>query len=99
MIITGVKEENSVAVYSKNGDCNLQKTAKSKLIDRQFHGTGDVFASTLSGFLTLGKAFEESIIIATKFTEMCINHTANDKDSQWYGLRFEECLHYLYEMK
>lgn len=99
VIITGVKEENSVAVYSKKGDSNLQKTAKSKLIDRQFHGTGDVFASTFSGFLTMGKDFEESIVLATKFTEMCINHTANDKDSQWYGLRFEECLHYLYEMK
>ena len=56
-------------------------------------------AGTLSGFLTMGKDFEESIVLATKFTEICINHTANDKDSQWYGLRFEECLHYLFEMK
>ena len=47
----------------------------------------------------MGKDFEESIVLATKFTEICINHTANDKDSQWYGLRFEECLHYLFEMK
>lgn len=44
----------------------------------------DVFASnTFQVSWTRGKDFEESIVLATKFTEMCINHTANDKDSQW----------------
>lgn len=99
VVITGVKEHDFINVYSQQCDDKLIKIAGSKLIDKQFHGTGDVFASTLSGFLTLGKSFEQSIVLATKFTEMCINHTYNDKDSQWYGLRFEECLHNLYQMK
>ncbi|MCH5201836.1 MAG: pyridoxamine kinase [Oscillospiraceae bacterium] len=97
-VITGVKEREVIAVYSACKNGKVKKTAETKLIDRQFHGTGDVFASALAGALTLGKNLKDSTILATKFTEMCIEKTNNDKDSMWYGLRFEECLHHLHKM-
>ena len=92
--ITGVRQNNWVAVYSHS-----RKVAEKKFINRQFHGAGDVFSSTLAGFYTLGNSLNDSIDKAVKFTQECIDHTIVDKDSQWYGLRFEECLHRLYEMK
>lgn len=93
-VVTGVREGNMVATY-----LNDKKIAESKFIDRQFHGAGDVFSSTFTGLYTLGNSLQDSIKKAVEFTEECISHTVSDKDSQWYGLRFEECLHKLFEMK
>jgi pyridoxine kinase len=98
VVVTGVKEKNNVSVYTCKRGESAKITAQSTLIERQFHGTGDVFASTLSALLTMGKSLEESTVVATKFTELAIQNTARDKDSQWYGLRFEPCLHMLYDM-
>ena len=98
-VVTGVKEGEDISVYIGEEDGKYRLSSKSPLIDRQFHGTGDAFASAFSGFYTLGLSLEDSAKNATEFTRLCIEHTYNDKDSQWYGLRFEECLHYLYEMK
>ena len=98
-VVTGVKEGEDISVYIGEEDGKYRLASKSPLIDRQFHGTGDAFASAFSGFFTLGLSLEESAKNATRFTQLCIEHTYNDKDSQWYGLRFEECLHHLYDMK
>lgn len=99
VVITGVKENDSIGVYTKKGNTPLTKTISTPLVDRQFHGTGDVFASVFCGLYTLGFSLEESTKQATLFTEKCINATVKDKDSQWYGLRFEECLPYLYNLR
>ena len=98
-VVTGVKEGKDISVYIGEGKGKYCLSSKSPLIDRQFHGTGDTFASAFAGFFTLGLSLEESAKKATEFTQKCIEHTNNDKDSQWYGLRFEECLHHLYDMK
>ncbi|MCI6652013.1 MAG: pyridoxamine kinase [Ruminococcus sp.] len=98
-VVTGVKEGKDISVYIGEGKGKYCLSSKSPLIDRQFHGTGDTFASAFAGFFTLGLSLEQSAKNATEFTQMCIEHTNNDKDSQWYGLRFEECLHHLYDMK
>ena len=98
-VVTGVKEGKDISVYIGEDNGKYRLSSKSPLIDRQFHGTGDTFASAFAGFFTLGLSLEESAKKATEFTQMCIENTNNDKDSQWYGLRFEECLHHLYDMK
>ncbi|MGN0462628.1 MAG: pyridoxamine kinase [Ruminococcus sp.] len=98
-VVTGVKEDENISVYIGEEKGKYRLSSKSPLIDRQFHGTGDTFASAFAGFFTLGLSLEQSAKNATEFTQMCIEHTNNDKDSQWYGLRFEECLHHLYDMK
>lgn len=98
-VITGVKEKEFISVYTQQQGKSLCKAAQSRLIQKQFHGTGDVFAAVLAGLLTLGKSLDESTRLATKFTEKCIEKTYNDPDSQWYGIRFEECLDLLCEIK
>lgn len=98
VVVTGVKEQDKVSVYTAKRGGAPVCTAQSNLIDKQFHGTGDVFAGTLSALLTYGKGLKKSTEIATRFTEMCIVETDSNKDSQWYGLQFEPCLYKLWGM-
>ena len=54
-----------------------------------FHGTGDVFASSLCGALMNGKALIKAAEIATKFTCGCIRRTLNFTPDVRYGVAFE----------
>lgn len=68
---------------------------KNKKIDVSFHGTGDVFASTLVGVIANGITWKEAIPIAADYTAKCIQLTLDDKDGRWYGVNFEEGIPYL----
>lgn len=63
-------------------------------IDKKFHGTGDIFASTMCGALSLGKNLDYALKIAVDFSVECIIRSLNDKEHP-YGVRFEECIPYL----
>lgn len=63
-------------------------------IDVKFHGTGDIFASTMCGSMTLGRGLELSIQTAVDYTFECIKKSIGD-DEHKYGVRFEECIPYL----
>lgn len=60
-----------------------------------FHGTGDIFASVLSGALTRGSTLEDAIRLAVDFTRECVIQTVKDPDRRWYGVSFENALPYL----
>ena len=61
-------------------------------IDVSFHGTGDVFTSTLAGAIVLGKPLAEAMRLAVDMTVESIKATMPDRAEQWYGVRFEACL-------
>lgn len=61
----------------------------------QFHGTGDIFSSSVVGALLNGRSLDESLRIAANFTYECIRQTAMDDTSSWYGVSFERALPYL----
>lgn len=61
-------------------------------IDVKFHGTGDVFSSTLAGALVQGRSLRDSLQIAVDFTVASIHATTADHEQHWYGVRFEDCL-------
>lgn len=63
-------------------------------IDAKYHGTGDIFSSTLCGALTLGKSPEEALKTAVDYTVECIKKTIGDENHK-YGVKFEECIPYL----
>ncbi len=96
-ILTGVsyseKEQGAVA-YDSETDTFESYFAEN--IPMRTHGTGDVFASTLFGALTLGKSMSEAIKIAVDFTVGAIKATFDDKD-HWYGVKFEKCIPALIE--
>ncbi len=64
-------------------------------VEGQFHGTGDIFSSTVVGALMNRKSLNEALRIAANFTYECIRLTAADHTSSWYGVAFEKALPYL----
>ncbi len=59
------------------------------LVDAAYHGTGDVFTSTLTCGLLNGKSLEDSALIAAKFTRGCIKLTKEKYPEMKYGVNFE----------
>ena len=64
-----------------------------------FHGTGDIYSSTLFGGLINGLSFLEAGILAVKFVTKAIKNTLDVADSHWYGVCFEPCLKLLTNYK
>ena len=56
------------------------------------HGTGDIFASVLSGALTLEKPLEDAQKLAVDFTLECIRKTVEDRERVFYGVNFEQAI-------
>lgn len=54
-----------------------------------YHGTGDVFASTLCGALMNGQSLTKAAETATKFTCGCIERTLEHTPDVRYGVAFE----------
>lgn len=57
-----------------------------------FHGTGDVFSSSLCGALTLGADLDCALRLAVEFTISAIQNTVEAQDTYWYGVNFEKGL-------
>lgn len=64
---------------------------------RNYHGTGDVFTSTLVGAAMNGKSMEEALKIACDYTAKVIGTTIADPTSRFYGVNFESEIPYLLE--
>ena len=57
-----------------------------------FHGTGDIFASVLTGALVQGRSLEDACRLAADFVVESIRATLSHKDYNWYGVDFESVL-------
>ncbi len=92
-VLTGVnydgKHQGAVAYDSEKGRFS---SSFRRHIDRQVHGTGDIFASVFTGMVTLGKSLDEAVDTAVGFTSDCIEATIPHMDKYWYGSCFELCL-------
>ncbi len=97
-ILTGVSfDKGCLGVMGYDREHDEYFYYKNKWIDAVFHGTGDIFASTLTGALAKGKTWKEAIPIAADYTAKCIQLTLDDQDKCWYGVNFEEGIPYLLE--
>ncbi|MEA4900010.1 pyridoxamine kinase [Desulfitobacterium sp.] len=98
VVLTGVSFENDklgAAAY----DCDLDKVmyAFNEKVDGNFHGTGDIFGSTLLSALLNDFPLEEAIQIAVDYTHRCISLTVEAEQERRYGVCFEKALPYLIE--
>ncbi len=96
VVITGVEKENKMGAIGYDGE-KYYSNFETKY-NASYHGTGDVFTSSLSGSLVQGKTLEEAIKIATKFTTECVRLTYEDINGIKYGVNFEEALPYLLKL-
>ena len=62
---------------------------------QSFHGTGDIFASVLTGALVRGFELQEACRLAADFVVEAIRATLSHKDYNWYGVDFESAIPFL----
>ena len=95
-VITGVSfKQDEIGVMSYDSENDKFFKYFNKKILREFHGTGDVFASTCVGALMNGLSLDKSLEISADYTTECIKSTLEDKNANWYGVNFEEKIPYL----
>lgn len=90
VVLTGVHfnaKEVGAASYDAQND--VFDVALAPRIDGFYHGTGDVFASSLLAGLLNDKTLAESTRIAVDFTEDAIIRTRNAGTDTRYGVNFE----------
>lgn len=88
--LTGaVCQEGMTGVAVKAGERAFQYIHKR--LEKNYHGTGDIFAAAFTGALMQGKAMEDAVKIAADFTCKCIENTAK-APAHWYGVKFETAL-------
>lgn len=95
-ILTGVSfKENELGVMSYNEETKKFFSYFREKIPAKYHGTGDVFASTLVGGLVNGYSLEESLKIAVDYVWETINNTYITNKEDAYGVNFENKMQYL----
>ena len=93
VLITGVGlPEGKLGVMGYDGEADRFFTYLRQRCPQSFHGTGDVFASTLTGALTRGADLEQAARLAVDFTVASIEKTLQDPDHRWYGVNFESAI-------
>ena len=95
-VLTGINlGDGKLGVYGFDSDKKEYFSYFREHLPMSFHGTGDVFASSLCGALTIGKPLNEALEIAVDFTVESITKTINNPDHNWYGVEFESAFPYL----
>ena len=95
-VLTGVSlEPGKCGVYGYDSEADEYFSYFNELVDARFHGTGDVFSSTVVGALMNDKPLDESLAIAADYTVESIKETLSHEDHNWYGVDFEAEIPYL----
>lgn len=87
--LTGVSYEPG-----KLGVAYLDRSGKefsyfTRKCEQSYHGTGDLYASTVVGGLMRGMELGDALALAADFVVECIEATARSASARWYGVEFE----------
>ena len=93
VVLTGAAagEDATGAVCFDAADGRVH-TVQTKRVPREFHGTGDVFASVLTGALVQGASLTEAARAAVDFVKLCAERTAAEGLPMREGVDFEPLL-------
>lgn len=95
-VLTGISfEKGKIGVYGYDSVKKEFFSYFNKHLPQSFHGTGDIFASTICGALTKGNSLAKSLEIAVDFTVKSIESTIENPRHNWYGVDFESAFPYL----
>ncbi len=94
-VITGIRTKTGMLLAYCDG--NEIKFIDTQEVKGDFLGSGDVFASTLTGALANNLDLPQSLDLAVKYTQKTVEVTSLDK-AHWYGLKFEKTIPYLIEL-
>lgn len=98
VVLTGVSlrpgQTGAMCFDAATGRTEPVQTA---FVAHEFHGTGDVFASVLTGALMRGRCLAEAAAQAAEFVRACAERTAEEGTSVREGVDFEPLLGLLTE--
>jgi pyridoxine kinase len=90
IVLTGVGfAPEQTGVFVRN--CGEDMYYSHSKLPKNYHGTGDIFASALVGAHARGADLPTAARIAADFTTRCIENTYKDT-AHWYGVKFETAL-------
>lgn len=104
IVLKGIEFEDSEelkGVEGKMGIASYDSEKKQfnwyfhKKMPQSFHGTGDIFASVLTGAIMRGISFDKACSLAADFVVESIKATLSHEDYNWYGVDFESVIPYL----
>ena len=95
VVLTGIGYEPGMTGVLISGEGSIDYYAHPK-IPKNYHGTGDIYASAFVGSWIGGKTMGEAARIAADYTCKCIENTLDDPN-HWYGVKFETAFPYLLE--
>lgn len=92
VVITGIKCRDDAFVYNLAVTANGVELSKSHFFDVSFSGTGDLFASVMTGAKMRGLSTKSAMDLAGKFIYHSIADTMNEELEPMAGVHFEEYL-------
>ena len=94
--ITGVSfEEDKLGIVSYDSVSGEYFSYFRERCPGVFHGTGDLFASTVAGAVLNNWSIPDALALAADYTLECIKYTISDENANWYGVNFEQAIPYL----
>ncbi len=95
-VLTGISlADGKLGAYAYTKSTNTYFSYFNEEEREHFHGTGDIWASTLCGALVIGKSFPEAVAIACDYVKECIRLTLLEENHNTYGVNFEQAIPYL----
>ena len=93
VVLTGASvEKDSTGAMCFDASTGRTEAIQTRRVDREFHGTGDVFSSVLTGALVQGKSLTEAARAAVEFVRACAERTAAINLPMREGVDFEPLL-------
>jgi len=93
-LLTGVRVEDAHVNAWMTHDGRVH-AIEYEPVHAGFPGTGDLFASVLTGALMQGRAFEAAVRLATDYVRETMIHTVDCKTQPVHGVQLEQTLHLL----
>lgn len=96
VIVTGIGfHENETGAVCYDARRNEFSEYYNERIPGTYYGTGDLFASCITGALMNDYTLYDAMKLASDFTRECVRATAADPYHKWYGVNFEQALPWL----
>lgn len=93
VVLTGASlEPGGTGAICFDASTGRTEAIQTRRVDRDFHGTGDVFSSVLTGALVQGAPLTEAVRTAVEFVRACAERTAAMDLPMREGVDFEPLL-------
>ena len=93
IVLKGISfDDKKIGIASYDSESQKTIWYFHEKMPQNFHGTGDIFASVLTGALVRGLSLDKASHLAADFVVEAIKATLSHKDYNWYGVDFETVL-------